>query len=156
MPAKIYVVDLTAEEREGLLKLIRQGEGKARKLNRARILLKADEGLSDEQLARVLDTSSATVGRVRQRFVEEGLEAALTERPRRGQAAKLSGRDEAHLIAVACSEAPDGQARWSLRLLADQAVELGLVETISHETVRRVLKKTSLSLGSRNSGAFRR
>lgn len=109
MPAKIYVVNLTAEEREGLLKLIRQGEGKARKLNRARILLKADEGLSDEQLARVLDTSSATVGRVRQRFVEEGLEAALTERPRRGQTAKLSGRDEAHLIVVACSEAPDGQ-----------------------------------------------
>lgn len=156
MPAKIYVVDLTAEERDGLLKLIRQGEGKARKLNRARILLKADEGLSDEQLAKVLDTSSATAGRVRQRFVEEGLEAALTERPRRGQTAKLSGRDEAHLIAVACSEAPDGQARWSLRLLADQAVALGLVETISHETVRRVLKKTSLSLGSRNSGASQR
>lgn len=101
--------------------------------------------MSDEQIAKVLDTSSATVGRVRQRFVEEGLEAALTERPRRGQTPKLSGRGEAQLIAVACSEAPEGQARWSLRRLADQAVELGLVETISHETVRRVLKKTSLS-----------
>lgn len=147
MPAKIYVVDLTAEEREQLDKLIKQGEAKARKLNRARILLKANAGLSDEQIAKALDTSSATAGRVRQRFVEEGLEAALHERPRRGQRPKLSGRDEAHLVAMACSQAPKGQRRWTLRLLADKAVELGFVDAISHETVRRVLKKTSLSLG---------
>ena len=126
MPAKKYVVDLAPEERDALLKLIRQGEAKARRLNRARILLKADEGLSDEQVAAMLDTGSATVGRVRQRFVEESLEGALSERPRRGQTPKLSGRDEAHLVAVACSAAPDGQANWSLRLLADKAVELGL------------------------------
>ena len=156
MPAKKYVVDLTPEERESLLKLIKQGEAKARTLSRARILLKADEGLSDEQIAKVLHTGSATVGRVRQRFVEEGLESALRERPRRGQKPKLSGRDEAHLIAVACSAAPDGQARWSLRLLADKAVDLGLAESLSHETVRRVLKKTTLNPGSRNSGAFRK
>lgn len=147
MPAKKYVVDLTPEERERLLKLIGQGEAKARTLSRARILLKADEGLSDEQIAKVLHSGSATVGRVRQRFVEEGLEAALSERPRRGQRPKLSGRDEAHLIAVACSAAPDGQARWSLRLLADKAVALGLAESLSHETVRRVLKKTTLNRG---------
>lgn len=153
---KRYVVDLEPEERDALLKLIRQGEAKARRLNRARILLKADEGLSDEQIAAMLDTGSATVGRVRQRFVEEGMEAALCERPRRGQRPKLSGRDEAHLVAVACSAAPDGQARWSLRLLADKVVELGLVESLSHETVRQVLKKTSLNLGRANSGVFRR
>lgn len=153
---KRYVVDLEPEERDALLKLIRQGEAKARRLNRARILLKADEGLSDEQIAAMLDTGSATVGRVRQRFVEEGMEAALCERPRRGQRLKLSGRDEAHLVAVACSAAPDGQARWSLRLLADKVVELGLVESLSHETVRQVLKKTSLNLGRANSGVFRR
>ena len=111
MPAKKYVVDLTAEERDALSKLIRQGEAKARRLNRARILLKADEELSDEQIAAVLDTGSATVGRVRQRFVEENLEGALSERPRRGQTPKLSSRDEAHLVAVACSAAPEGQAR---------------------------------------------
>lgn len=156
MPAKIYVVDLRAEEREHLLIRIKQGEGKARQLNRARILLKADEGLSDEQIAKALHTSSATAGRVRQRFVEEGLEAALSERPRRGQTPKLSGREEAHLIAVACSDAPAGQARWTLRLLADKAVELGLAASLSHETVRRVLKKTSLNPGSRNNGVSQR
>lgn len=143
MPAKIYIVDLTPEERRALLKLIKQGEGRARKLNRARILLKADESLSDEQIARALDTSSATAGRVRQRFVEKGLEAALSERPRCGQKPKLSGREEAHLIAIACSEAPDGRVSWTLRLLADKAVEVGLADSLSHETVRRVLKKTS-------------
>lgn len=147
MPAKKYVVDLMPEERERLLKLIGQGETKARTLSRARILLKADEGLSDEQIAKMLYNGSATVGRVRQRFVEEGLESALHERPRRGQKPKLSGRDEAHLIAVACSAAPDGQAKWSLRLLADKAVALGLAESLSHETVRRVLKKTTLNRG---------
>ena len=141
MPAKKYIVDLTAEEREELLKLIKQGEAKARRLNRARILLKADEGLSDEQIAEALHTGSATAGRVRQRFVEEGLEAALSERPRRGQTPKLSGRDEAHLVAIACSDAPEGRARWSLRLLADKAVELGLAQSLSHEAVRGVLKK---------------
>ena len=130
-----------------MLKLIKQGEGKARTLSRARILLKADEGLSDEQIAEVLYSDSATVGRVRQRFVEEGLAAALSERPRCGQTPKLSGRDEAHLIAVACSAAPDGQARWSLRLLADKAVALGLADSLSHETVRRVLEKTTLNRG---------
>ena len=152
MPAKIYIVDLTPEERETLLKLIKQGESKARTLNRARILLKADEGFGDEQIAEALHTGSATAGRVRQRFVEEGLERSLHERPRYGQKPKLSGRDEARLIAVACSDAPDGQASWSLRLLADKAVALGLVDCISHESVRQLLKKTNLNPGGKSSG----
>lgn len=156
MPAKIYIVDLTPEERETLLKLSKQGESKARTLNRARILLKADDGLSDEQIARALDTGSATAGRVRQRFVEAGLEAALSEQPRRKQKPKLSGRDEAYLMAVACSGAPEGRAKWSLRLLAGKVVELGLAESISHETVRRVLKKTNSSPGRKSSGASRK
>ena len=94
--------------------------------------------------------------RVRQRFVEEGLQSALSERPRRGSAPKLSGTEEAHLIAVACSQAPEGRARWSLRLLADKAVELQLCDSLSHETVRHILKKTNSSRGNSSSGASQR
>lgn len=153
MPAKKYIVELTVEEREHLQHLIRRGKPAARTVTRARILLKADEGCSDGQIVRALSTSLATVERVRQRCVEEGLENALKERPRRGAAPKLRGRDEAHLIAVACSQPPLGRARWSLRMLADKAVELGWCESISHEAVRQTLKKTSLSRGKSSSGA---
>jgi transposase len=141
MPAIKYVVDLTAEEREQLLQLLRKGKSPARKLARARILLQADEGRSDEQVAQALHVGSATVGRVRQRFVEEGLEAALTEHPRPGQRPKLTGKEEAHLMAVACSDPPEGHGRWTLRLLADKAVELGLTDSITRETVRQILKR---------------
>lgn len=142
MPAKRYIVDLTPQEREHLLGLLRRGKVSARMLTRARILLKADEGLSDEQIAQALHAGVATVSRLRKRFVEEGFQSALKERPRSGQAPKLTGKQQAHLIATACSKAPEGRTRWTLRLLADKVVELGFAESISPETVRKVLKKT--------------
>ena len=153
MPAKKYLVDLTVSEREQLQQLVSRGKVAARTVTRARILLQADQGRTDEQIVEALSTSVATVERVRQRFVEEGLDCALHERPRRGANPKLNGKEEAHLIAVACSAAPQGRARWSLRLLADKAVELGLCDSLSHETVRQMLKKTNSSRGSSNNGA---
>lgn len=152
MPAAKYIVDLQAEERASLLQLIRRGQPAARKGTRARILLKADEGLTDEQIAAALHVGSATVGRVRQRFVEEGLERALTERPRPGQRRKLTGKQEAHVIALACSQAPEGRERWTLRVLADTIVERGWVSSLSYETVRQTLKKMNLSPGRSNNG----
>lgn len=156
MPVTKYIVGLTEEEREQLLQLIRKGNSAARKLARARILLKAAEGLSDAQIAKVLDLGTATVGRVRKRFVEEGLESALQERPRLGQRLKLDGKQQAHLLAVACTNPPQGHARWTLRLLAGRVVELGWAESISPETVRQVLKKQTSSPGRKSSGAFLR
>ena len=152
---KKYLVDLTATERDTLLQLTRSGKTAARKLTRARILLKADEGLSDEEIAEEVGTSVPTVERTRRRFVEENL-GALTERPRPGQRPKLEAKGEAHLIAIACSKAPGERKRWTLRLLADKAVELGLCEQLSYETVRGLLKKTPSSPGSTSSGAFPR
>lgn len=149
MPAKKYIVELTSEERQELLELNRKGNESVRKVRRARILLKADEGWKDKEIMAALDTSSTTVERTRKRFVEGGLEEALNEDPRPGQRRKLDGRGEAHLIALACSEAPVGHSHWTLRLLADKLVELGVVDSISHETVRQTLKKTSLSPGKR-------
>jgi transposase len=156
MPATKYIVDLSEEEREELLQLIRKGSAAARKLTRAPILLKANEGLTEQQVAQALDVGTATVARVRQRFVEEGLECALKERPRPGQRPKLTGRQEAHLIAVACSSPPEGPAHWTLGLLAGTVVELGFANSISPETVRKLLKKQSLSPGSKSSGVFPR
>src|SRR5215218_389322 len=146
---KRYVVELSEDEREGLKRLISRGSAKARMLNRARILLKADTGeysegeaLTDKDIARMLETSAATVGRVRTRFFGQGLEAALERSaPDRVYERSLDGRAEARLIALACSDPPSGRDRWSLRLLADKAVELGAVESLSHETVRKTLKK---------------
>jgi transposase len=112
-------------------------------MKRAQILLKADEGLKDDEIVAVLNTSRSTVERTRKRFVEGNLDKALNDDPRPGKQRKLDGRGEAHLIALACSEAPEGHARWSLRLLADRLVELEVVESISPETVRQVLKKTN-------------
>lgn len=152
---KKYRVDLTAAERTTLLQFTRSGKTAARKLTRARILLKADEGLSDEEIAEEVGTSVPTVERTRRRFVEEKL-GALTERPRPGQRPKLGPKGEAHLIAAACSKAPGERKRWTLRLLADKAVELGLCEKLSYETVRGLLKKTPSSPGSTSSGVFRR
>jgi transposase len=147
-----YKVTLTAEDRQQFHDLIRAGKAAAKKLTHARILLKADaaEGgpaWPDERIAEAVDVSTDTIGRVRQRFVEEGLEAALVrkrqERPSRERT--LDGRAEARLIALACSAPPTGRKAWTLRLLADRLVELEIVETVSHETVRRVLKKTNSS-----------
>jgi putative transposase len=146
MPKKKYLVDLSADEREELSQLVRRGKHSSRKVTRARILLLVADGSTDEQIVSALKTGFATVERTRKRFVEEGL-GCLQERPRRGQARKLTGKQEAHLIAVACSAPPGGRARWTLRLLADKVVELGFATTIARETVRQVLKKTNSSRG---------
>ena len=114
-----------------------------RMVTRARVLLKADEGYTDGAIAAALEVATATVGRIRKRLVEEGLEHALREQPRPGQRRKLSGKQEAHVIAVACSTPPEGRGRWTLRLLAGKVVELGFAPSISPETVRQMLKKTS-------------
>jgi transposase len=149
-----YKVTLTAEERLELEGLIAAGKAAAKKLMHARILLKADAAAGgpawpDGRIAEAVEVSAATIGRVRQRFVEEGLEAALVrkkqDRPSRER--KLDGRAEARLIALACSEPPDGRAAWTLQLLADRLVELKVVDSVCDETVRRVLKKTRSSLG---------
>ncbi len=148
---KKYVVELARAERERLLKLLAAGAAPTRMLTRARILLKADVGghaegpsLFDREIAGMLETSQATVGRVRERFCRQGLDAALERSlPDRVYERSLDGRAEARLIALACSEAPGGRDRWSMRLLAQKAVELGIVESVSHETVRKTLKKTS-------------
>ena len=157
---KKFLVELSEQEREYLHKLISSGSAPARKLNRARILLKADvgkhaegEALIDREIARMLETSAATVQRVRERFYEGGLEAALERSlPDRVYKRSLDGRAEARLLALACSEPPRGRNRWSFRLLADKAVELGIVEEVSHETVRKTLKKTNFALTSSSSG----
>ncbi len=149
----MYRVRLAAEERAYLGDLLSKGKAAARTLTHARILLKVDEGeagprLSDEAIAEALDISRSTVERVRIRCVEEGFEAALRPRPSRQlHPRKLDGAQEAHLIAVACSPAPKGRVRWSLRLLADKLVELEIVDAISYETVRQTLKKTNSSRG---------
>lgn len=141
MPAKKYVVKLTPSERAQLMELTCKGELGARKMKRAQILLKADEGWKDADIMAALNTSRSTVERTRKRLVEGGLGKALNEDPRPGQRTKLDGKAEAYLVALACSDAPGGREHWPLRLLADQLVELGMVESISHETVRQALKK---------------
>ena len=142
MPAKKYLVTLTTEERQELLKLTGSGELSARKMKRAQILLKADENWKDKEIIAALNTSRSTVERTRKRYVEGGLEKALNEDRRPGARKKLDGRAEAHLIALACSDPPDDSDHWALRTLAGELVELGLVDSISHETVRQYLKKT--------------
>jgi transposase len=141
MPAKKYIVELSDEERAELHELTSKGKQAARKMKRAQILLKSDEGWKDKEIIKALNTSRSTVERARKRFVEGGLEKALNEDPRPGAKRKLDGRDEAHLIALVCSEPPEDHDHWALRLLADKLVELGVVKTISHETVRQYLKK---------------
>jgi transposase len=141
MARKKYIVSLSNEERETLLEMTRKGEIKARKMKRAMILLKADEGTTDPQIMAALNTSRPTAERIRKRFVTGGLKKALNEDPRPGQRRKLDGRAEARLMAISCSEPPEGYDQWTLRLLADRLVELGTVESISHECVRQTLKK---------------
>ena len=146
MPKKKYLVDLNDAEREELQQFLRSGKHSTRKITRARILLKAADGWTDEQIATALGVGRVTVERTRESFVERGLDA-LNERPRPGKKPKLDVKAKARLIAEACSDAPEGQTRWTMQLLADRLVELKVVETISDETVRRALKKTSSSLG---------
>ena len=140
--AKKYIVTLTAEEFGILEEQIHKGTWGVRKSNRAHILLLAHEGESDGAIAEALHISLSTIQRTRQRFVEEGFDQALGERPRSGAPKKLTGRMEAFLVALACSAPPQGRTRWTMELLADRLIELQLVETISDETVRLRLKKT--------------
>lgn len=138
---KRYIVDLTEPERTHLRELTKRGTVSARKLTRAHILLQAAEGAIDTRIAETLHVSVSTVERTRRRFVEEGLTAALTERPRPGGQPKLDGTQEAQLVALACSQPPTGREGWTMQLLADRLVALGVVPAISDETVRRTLKK---------------
>ncbi len=146
-------VHLTESQRQDLNKRLASGHGSARELAHARIILKADEGAGgpawhDEEIARALDVSVATIERVRRRFVADGLAAAVQrKRPTREYRRALDGEAEAHLVALSCSEPPAGRDHWSMRLLADKLVELRIVEAVSDETVRRTLKKTRSSRG---------
>jgi transposase len=155
MPNKKYIVDLTEGERNELVALTSKGTVRARKMKRAQILLKADQGATDVDITVALGVSRPCVERIRRRFVAGGLARALNEDPRPGQRHKLDGKQTARLIAEACSAPPQGHARWTLRLLADRVVSLGLAGKISHETVRQTLKKTISSPGAKKNGVFR-
>ncbi len=153
MPAKIYKVTMSVEERSFLQSLVSTGKAAAYKRLRAQILLKADQSLDqwgwgDQQISEAFDVSRATVERTRKAFVLEGLQAALSRKKRDHPGnLKFDGQKEAQLIALRCSAPPEGRERWTLELLADQLVELKVFESISSETVRERLKKTNLSLG---------
>jgi transposase len=145
--AKRYRVTLTDEERERLRALTRKGKGAARTVRRAQTLLLADEGRTDEAIAAALHSGLSTVARTRQRFVEAGLAAALVDRPRPGAAPKLGPKQQALVVALACTTPPEGRLRWTLQLLADRVVELAIVPDISDEAIRRLLKKGRSSPG---------
>ena len=149
-----YIVKLEAEQRGGLEQMIRSGQAPARQLMHARILLKADSGehgpnWPDTQISEALEVSVPTIWRVRRRFVEGGVDEALNRhaQPERPSKRIFDGEKEAHLIALTCGEKPEGEGRWSLRLLAERLVKVGEVDEVSHETVRQVLKKTNSSPG---------
>lgn len=146
MPKKKYFVTLSKPQREQLEQLLRGGKHPTRQIIRARILLKAAQGCKDGDIAEALCVGRATVERTRRRFADCGLKA-LTERARPGQTPKLDHRGRVRLIAEACSTAPEGRKRWTLQLLADRVVALGLAESYSYESVRRVLKKTASNRG---------
>lgn len=156
MPKKKYIVDLTDEERSELLALTTKGTVRARKMKRAQILLMADEGRTDVQIMSALKVSRPCVERIRQRFVAGNLARALNDNPRPGARRKLSDRQEARVIAEACTPAPAGRKRWTIRLLTDRMVALQVVDSLSRETVRRVLKKTRSSPGNSVNGVSRR
>jgi transposase len=149
---KKYIVELTIEERKRLEELIDTGRAAKHKIRYAQMLLLADQGTHgpawpDQQIAKAYRAHRTTVEHLRKRLVEQGLDAALERRKRQNYVRKLDGEGEARLIALACSEAPAGRSRWTLRLLADKLVELSVVDELSYATVRRTLKKTSSSLG---------
>lgn len=154
MPKKAFVVELTSDERTRLHTLVTTGSSPAHATIHARILLKSDTGpegpgWTDAMIASTLDVGLSTVARVRQTYVQAGLDAALQRKPtRRIYPRALDGAGEAHLVALTCSTPPEGAGKWSLRLLADRMVELGYVETLSHETVRQTLQKTNSNPGA--------
>jgi transposase len=150
MGTRKYIVTLTSEERKRLTRLVSSGKDKAYRIKHANILLAADEqgpNLTSQDIAKAFSCHLNTVSNLCQRFVEQGLEAALERKKRSSPPTprKLDGRGEAHLIALACRQPPEGASHWALRLLADELVELGVVDSISYETVRRTLKKTNLN-----------
>lgn len=157
-----YRVELTGEEREALLARVGRGRGAAAEIKRANLLLAVDRGefsdlrMTDEEAARAYRASVKTVYNLKRRLVEEGLEAALSRKPRSGPSrVKLDGEAEARIVALACTEPPEGHARWTLRLIAQRSVELGYVESVSHVAVGALLKKTTSSRGCTRSGASR-
>lgn len=141
-------LELSEAERQELRELVCTGENKARVITRGRILLLSDEGRTDQQVAAALQVGRATVERIRRRAVREGVEAALVERPRPGSEPKLSAKQEAQLVAIACSEPPPGQKRWTIRLLMEEVMQQKIVDSISFETVRRIVKKTMSNPGA--------
>jgi len=156
------VVELTGEQRERCLEMVRSGTAHARSIMHAQVLLKTDSGpqgpgWTDQAISDAVGVSTVTISHIRKVMLEAGLDAALSHYrgPRREYQRKLDGRQEAHLIAIACSKAPQGRKRWSLRLLAKRMVELGYVESLSHETVHQTLKKTNYNRGAICNGASR-
>lgn len=163
MPKIKYRFSLSQEERDELKTIVAKGKHNSQKVLNALILLNYDEDapeprtLKEQEIANVLQVGAMKIHRVKQRFVEEGLDIALNgHEMERVYKRKADGDFEAHLIALSCSEPPEGQAQWSLRLLADKVVELGYVESVSYETIRRVLKKTKSSLGGKLAGSSHR
>jgi putative transposase len=144
---KLYSVSLKEEDREELSQYLRRGKASARSLTRARILLLADEGRNDKEIAETLRVSKSTANRIRKRYCEGGLDFALHEKARSGAPPKIDGKIEVQLTLLACSEPPDGRSKWTLRLLADKLVEMEVVDSISHMSVQRLLKKMKLNLG---------
>jgi transposase len=156
---KKYVVTLTKDERDELTALTSKGKHKSQKILNGIILLSCDTGKfqkqhsKNEEIARVLNVSRRKIDRVKKRFIEDGYDIALNgEKGSRIYARKADGDFEAHLVALSCSEPPEGYARWSLRLLADRVVELNYIDSISHEAIRRILKKTKLNRGDKSGG----
>ena len=139
-------VRLRVKEKELLRQLLSKGKEKTRKLTRCQILLLADEGKKDARIMEALGAARNTVRQVRHRYIREGLDAALNEQPRSGAPMKFSGRQKAKITVIACSQPPEGRSRWTLRLIADEIVELEIADSISYKTVERILKKTNLSL----------
>ena len=142
------ILELSEAERQKLQEIVRKGKNKVRVITRARILLLSDDGRTDQQVADALQIGRATVERIRRRAVREGVETALVDRPRPGSEPKLNAKQEAQLVAIACSEPPPGQKRWTIRLLMEEVMQQKIIDSISFETVRRIVKKTMSSLGA--------
>jgi len=146
MSQKSHCVKLSEHERQHLQKIVESGKDKARKITRCRILLLADKGKTDQEISDALNVCLATIFNIRRRYSQWDLERAIGEAARSGQPPKFEGKSMAQITAIACGKPPEGHARWSPRLLADHVIELDIVETISYQSVRNILKKTNLSL----------
>jgi transposase len=154
MPEK-QAIRLSRKQREALHEIIARGKRPARTILRAHILLRSADGWTDNAIAQTFETSGATVRRMRQRCVERGVFASLSDAPRKGAPHKLDEEEEARLVALACSDPPHGRCRWTVRLLTEEAVKQSLIRPISPETARQVLQKTRLSLGKSRVGVMR-